>query len=62
MAVATSCFRPGTDVNSLPFNLTSTSKGLRHRVAESRHTLFPIDDYYPTHGKRSDDDELRRDC
>jgi hypothetical protein len=56
MALATSCFRPGTDVNSLPFDLKSATRGLRHRAAESAHTMFPIGDYYPTPGRRSDDD------
>ncbi|MGB5832927.1 MAG: hypothetical protein WBG92_13180, partial [Thiohalocapsa sp.] len=58
LALATSCFRPGTDVSSLPFNLTSSPKGLRLWAAQSAHTLFPIDDYFPTEGKRSDDAEF----
>lgn len=58
LALATSLFRPGTDVNSLPFNTTSTVRGLQLVVQASAHTLCPIDDYYPTQGKHSDNDDF----
>jgi len=58
LALATSFFRPGTELSTLPFNMASTARGLRLAAQASSHTLFPIDDYYPTKGKRSDDDDF----
>jgi len=58
LGLVTSFFRSGTDVNSLPFNMVSTPRALRLLAQQSAHALFPVDDYYPTPGKRSDSDDF----